>query len=111
MGTLMYVVEGPKHGFTSIPVGIYWAIVDHDHRRLRRHRAARPTSAASSPRCMMLLGWGMLAVPTGIVSAEFTFNRVRGWQSAAAERRCPACASSDHQTQARYCKDCGAALS
>ena len=109
MGTLMYVVEGPKNGFTSIPVGIYWAVVTMTtvgygdvtpHTDFGRFIAS----------IQMLLGWGVLAVPTGIVSAEFTANRMRSAMAGALPRLCPACGSDDHQAQSRYCKDCSAAL-
>ncbi|MBI5334205.1 MAG: ion transporter [Burkholderiales bacterium] len=106
MGSLMYVIEGPTHGFTSIPASIYWAIVTMTtvgfgditpHTDLGRFIAS----------IMMLLGWGTLAVPTGIVSAELTAQRVR---QPGGGRRCAACGSTGHEDSARYCRDCGAAL-
>ena len=108
MGTLMYVVEGPQNGFTSIPVGIYWAVVTMTtvgygdvtpHTDIGRFIAS----------LQMLLGWGVLAVPTGIVSAEFTAHRMRSGLSSAA-RTCADCGSGNHEPDARYCKDCGAPL-
>jgi voltage-gated potassium channel len=56
---------------------------------------------------MMLLGWGILAVPTGIISSEISHQR---GQRLLDLRVCPACHSSGHDAAARYCKDCGAAL-
>ncbi|MDZ7865216.1 MAG: ion transporter [Acidovorax sp.] len=106
MGTLMYVAEGPAHGFTSIPVGIYWAITTMTtvgfgditpHTDLGRIIAS----------VMMLLGWGTLAVPTGIVSAEFTLQR-QG--HAPTTRTCHECLSEGHAPTARFCSDCGARL-
>ena len=74
MGTLMYVVEGPAHGFTSIPIGVYWAITT-----MTTVGFGDITPQTDLGRMiaslMMLLGWGTLAVPTGIVSAEFTALR------------------------------------
>ena len=71
MGTLMYVVEGPDNGFTSIPIGIYWAITT-----MTTVGFGDVTPKTDLGRfiasLMMLLGWGTLAVPTGIVSAELT---------------------------------------
>jgi voltage-gated potassium channel len=61
---------------------------------------------------MMLLGWGILAVPTGIVTAEMTLRRGdRRTGAARLARHCPACGSGGHEAGARFCKDCGAALS
>ena len=111
MGTLMYVVEGPKNGFTSIPVGIYWAIVT-----MTTVGYGDVTPQTDFGRFIasiqMLLGWGVLAVPTGIVSAEFTANRIRANQAvdASPPRTCPACGSDDHQARSCYCKDCGSSL-
>jgi voltage-gated potassium channel len=106
MGTLMYVAEGPVHGFTSIPVGIYWAITTMTtvgfgditpHTDIGRIIAS----------VMMLLGWGTLAVPTGIVSAEFTLQQRRHTPTT---RTCHECLSEGHAPAARFCSDCGASL-
>ena len=74
MGTLMYVVEGPDNGYTSIPVGIYWAITTMTTVGFGditpKTDLGRLLASA-----MMLLGWGTLAVPTGIVTAEMTSQR------------------------------------
>ncbi|HCE44345.1 MAG TPA: ion transporter [Lentisphaeria bacterium] len=106
MGTLMYVVEGPANGFTSVPMSIYWAITTvttvgfgdiTPHTDLGRLIAS----------FMMLIGWGTLAVPTGIVSAEFVALRERQPPTA---RTCHKCLSEGHLSSACFCKDCGAAL-
>jgi voltage-gated potassium channel len=86
-GTVMYVVEGPQNGFTSIPLSVYWAVTTMTtvgfgdivpHTALGRMMAS----------IMMLLGWGVLAVPTGIVTAEMTMRHQRiDWQ----RRTCPHC--------------------
>ena len=105
MGTLMYVVEGPANGYTSIPVGVYWAITTMTtvgfgditpHTDLGRVIAS----------LMMLLGWGTLAVPTGIVGAEFTAHRLRPTTT----RTCHECLSEGHRADAKFCRDCGARL-
>ncbi len=74
MGTVMYVVEGPKNGFTSIPVAMYWAVTTMTTVGFGditpRTDLGRVIASA-----MMLLGWGVLAVPTGIVTAEMTAQR------------------------------------
>ncbi|APW36220.1 ion transporter [Rhodoferax koreense] len=106
MGTLMYVVEGPVHGYTSIPVGIYWAITTMTtvgFGDLTPHTDLGRTIAS----VMMLLGWGTLAVPTGIVSAEFTLQR-QG--HAPTTRTCHECLSEGHAPGALFCSDCGARL-
>ncbi len=112
MGTLMYVVEGPANGFTSVPVSVYWAIttmttVGFGDITPKTDFGRLVTSL------MMLLGWGTLAVPTGIVSAEFTARRMGtdGFNSGTVTTRtCPVCLSEGHAVHARYCRDCGAPL-
>jgi len=69
MGTLMYVVEGPAHGFTSIPVAIYWAISTMATVGFG-DLVPKTDLGRAIASVMMLLGWGVLAVPTGIVTAE-----------------------------------------
>ncbi|QSI34591.1 ion transporter [Variovorax sp. RKNM96] len=69
MGTLMYVVEGPVHGFTSIPVAIYWAISTMATVGFG-DLVPKTDLGRAIASVMMLLGWGVLAVPTGIVTAE-----------------------------------------
>ena len=104
LGTLMYVVEGPRNGFTSIPVAMYWATVTMTtvgYGDITPHTNAGKLIASF----MMLLGWGVLAVPTGIVTAEMTLRH-----KAAGLRNCAACGSGGHERDARFCKDCGAAL-
>jgi len=108
MGTLMYVVEGPVHGFTSIPVGVYWAITTMTTVGFG-DIAPKTATGRTIASAMMLLGWGTLAVPTGIVSSEFTAQRAR-WALAGRYRDCPACGSDGHALSDRYCSDCGAAL-
>jgi voltage-gated potassium channel len=106
LGTVMYVVEGPKHGYTSIPVAMYWATVTMTtvgYGDITPQTGLGKTIASF----MMLLGWGILAVPTGIVTAEMTSMRL-GKDSRA--RTCPGCASGGHESTARFCKDCGTEL-
>jgi voltage-gated potassium channel len=106
LGTLMYVIEGPRHGFTSIPVAMYWATVTMTtvgYGDITPHTNIGKLIASF----MMLLGWGVLAVPTGIVTAEMT---LRGRAAVSTGRTCPACGSHGHEQGARYCKDCGAGL-
>ena len=106
MGTLMYVVEGPRHGFTSIPAGIYWAIVTLTTVGYG-DLAPRTDAGRFLAALMMLLGWGIIAVPTGIVTSEMT---ARHMSLRLRNRICAACRSSHHAADAKFCKDCGAPL-
>ena len=107
MGTLMYVVEGPEHGFTSIPVSVYWAITTMTTVGFGditpKTDLGRLIASA-----MMLMGWGTLAVPTGIVSAEFAAQRMPLREPTT--RSCHECLSEGHLPSARFCRDCGASL-
>jgi voltage-gated potassium channel len=109
LGTLMYVIEGPRNGFTSIPVAMYWATVTMTtvgYGDITPHTNVGKLIASF----MMLLGWGVLAVPTGIVTAEMTLRGRVGGLGIGGNRSCKACGSGGHEPGARYCKDCGAAL-
>ncbi|MFC3458734.1 MULTISPECIES: ion transporter [Massilia] len=110
LGTLLYVVEGPESGFTSIPTAMYWATVTMTtvgYGDITPHTPLGKLIASF----MMLLGWGILAVPTGIVTAEMTSQRLGRRGPRTPERSCAACGSTEHDPRARFCKDCGAALS
>jgi voltage-gated potassium channel len=106
LGTLMYVVEGPENGFTSIPVAMYWGITT-----ITTVGFGDITPKTDLGRfiasCMMLLGWGTLAVPTGIVTAEMTARRI---VRPASSHRCPGCLAVGHDADAQFCKHCGKSL-
>lgn len=106
MGTLMYVVEGPVNGYTSIPTSVYWAITT-----MTTVGFGDITPKTDLGRFiasfMMLLGWGILAVPTGIVSAEMTGQMRRGITTT---RSCHECLTEGHLPEASYCLHCGARL-
>ncbi len=131
MGTVMYVVEGPQNGFTNIPTGVYWAITT-----MTTVGFGDITPKTDLGRLiasvMMITGWGVLAVPTGIVTAEMVAQRGRpgaggeglaaamgrehgdhggpesqGWHGAQA---CPACGAADLSARDRFCRHCGMAL-
>ena len=106
MGTLMYVVEGPANGFSSIPVGVYWAITTMTTVGFGDITPKTDLGRVIAS-LMMLLGWGTLAVPTGIVSAEFTAMKTARPPTT---RRCPECLSEGHMPGASFCSDCGARL-
>jgi voltage-gated potassium channel len=106
MGTVLYVVEGPQNGFTSIPVSMYWAITTMTTVGFGditpKTDLGRLVASA-----MMLLGWGVLAVPTGIVTVEMGEQRRRGGREQGA---CAQCGLVGHEGDARYCRRCGGRL-
>lgn len=108
IGSIMYVIEGPENGYTSIPLSIYWAIVTLTTVGFGDITPKTPLGRFFAS-VVMLLGWGILAVPTGIVTAEI----VRGPDTSekpVSTQACMACSADGHDADARYCKYCGAAL-
>lgn len=106
LGTIMYVVEGPENGFTSVPVAIYWGITTMTTVGFGDITPKTDLGRAIAS-MMMLMGWGVLAVPTGIVTAEMTSMRI---DERVRRRTCAACGAGGHQDHARYCQQCGATL-
>jgi voltage-gated potassium channel len=107
LGTVMYVIEGPGNGFTSIPIAVYWAISTMTTVGFGDIVPKTDLGRAVAS-LIMLMGWGILAVPTGIVTAEMTSRRLDRVETRL--RRCVGCGSAGHSPQARYCQDCGAGL-
>ena len=108
IGALMYLIEGPEHGFTSIPQGIYWAIVTMTtvgFGDLVPQTAAGKMLASA----VMIMGYGIIAVPTGIVTVEMTLQR-RTDAAGGLDRVCEACSAEGHDRDAKYCNHCGAAF-
>jgi voltage-gated potassium channel len=105
VGAVMYVVEGPRNGFTSIPRSMYWAIVT-----LTTVGFGDVTPQTDLGQLLaslvMILGYGIIAVPTGIVTAELTAGRA----AAISTQACPSCGAEGHDADARHCKWCGVAL-
>jgi voltage-gated potassium channel len=112
VGAFMYVIEGPERGFDSIPTSVYWAIVTLTtvgYGDISPQTPLGRTLAAA----LMILGYGVIAVPTGIVTTELARagSRREAAQRRAAERRiCGDCGLSGHGEDAKYCRRCGAAL-
>ena len=107
IGALMYVIEGEEHGFTSIPISIYWAIVTLTtvgYGDLSPRTALGQMLAS----VVMIIGYGIIAVPTGIVSVELA-HAVRA-QEEVSRQSCPACGAEGHDPDAICCKYCGATL-
>ncbi len=106
MGTLMYVVEGPANGFTSVPTAVYWAITTMTTVGFGDITPKTDIGRLISS-LMMLVGWGTLAVPTGIVTAEMTAHRMHRPPTT---RTCHECLTEGHAPDARFCMHCGARL-
>lgn len=107
MGTLMYVVEGPANGYTSIPVAVYWAITTVTTVGFGDITPKTDLGRALAS-VMMLMGWGILAVPTGIVTAEMVGSRPPTGRITT--RSCPNCLAEGLGAEDRYCKHCGTEL-
>ncbi|MCP4545220.1 MAG: ion transporter [bacterium] len=104
-GSVMYIVEGEANGFTSIPRSIYWAIVTMTtvgYGDISPQTAMGQSIAA----VIMLIGFTIIAVPTGIVASEMT----RAQRGEVNTQVCPECAAEGHDTDARHCKMCGTPL-
>lgn len=103
-GATMHVIEGPDSNFTSIPIGIYWAIVTLT---TVGYGDVIPTTTAGHfmASMIMVLGYGVIAVPTGIITAELgrATRPVSG-------QHCSRCGLEGHDADARHCKRCGASL-
>jgi voltage-gated potassium channel len=107
LGTLMYIIESPESGFTSIPRSIYWAIVTlttvgygdiHPHTGLGQFLAS----------LIMITGYAVIAVPTGIVSAEIAKSSMKS--SSVNSKACPNCSLEGHTNDAKFCKYCSSEL-
>jgi len=104
-GCLMFVVEGPAHGFTSIPKSIYWTIVTIT---TVGYGDITPQTVLGQfiSTIAMLLGYSIIAIPTGIITAELAGEMSRE----RAEKSCHNCGRSGHDTDANHCRHCGAGL-
>jgi len=109
VGTLMYVVEGPEHGFTDIPTSVYWAITTMTTVGFG-DITPRTDFGRFIASVMMLVGWGTLAVPTGIVTAEMTIRRHAGLRVPGLLRTCGGCGDGGYGPDANFCQRCGQAL-
>ncbi|HLA33195.1 MAG TPA: ion transporter [Pseudomonas sp.] len=105
-GTLMYVIEGPGHGFTSIPKGIYWAVVTLTTVGFGDIVPRTPLGQALST-LIMITGYSIIAVPTGIFTAELA-TAMRGDDQL--EHDCPHCHKDHHESAAAFCNRCGSPL-
>lgn len=112
LGTVMYLVEGPESGFHSIPRSVYWTIVTLTTVGYGDIAPQTPLGQFIAS-VIMILGYGIIAVPTGIVSAEFvqTGNPIFGGRRVHTNTQaCPVCSAEGHQDGAKFCDQCGARL-
>lgn len=108
IGSVMYVVEGPENGFTSIPIGIYWAIVTLTTVGFGDVTPKTPLGQLFA--CLvMILGYSIIAVPTGIVTVELTREAQQSLKEISTQA-CMNCSLDGHDADAVYCKACGAKL-
>jgi voltage-gated potassium channel len=105
VGSAMYLVEGPENGFTSIPRSMYWTVVTLTTVGYGDIAPRTPLGQMLAS-LLMVLGYGIIAVPTGIVSVELA----RAEQHRKAVCGCPGCGATDHDSDARFCKHCGTML-
>lgn len=106
LGTVMYLIEGPKNGFTSIPHSMYWAIVTLTtvgYGDLAPHTPLGQFIAS----IVMILGYGIIAVPTGIVTSELT--RTESFITTNTQH-CSNCSAEKHSDNAEFCYNCGVRL-
>jgi len=104
VGTVMYLIEGEAHGFTSIPRGIYWAIVTLTTVGYGDISPQTPFGQFMAS-VVMIMGYAIIAVPTGIVTAE-----IINPSSRENTQVCPQCLHPHHDDDAVYCKKCGAKI-
>ena len=100
----MYLIEGPDHGFKSIPSSIYWAIVTMTTVGYGDISPQTPLGQLIAS-MVMIVGYAVIAVPTGIVTSEI----IRGSRSTNTQV-CPHCLHDQHDNDAVYCKKCGGKL-
>ena len=102
VGSSMYLIEGPEHGFDSMFRGLYWSIVTMSTVGFGDIAPSTPPGQVLAA-ILMITGYSVIAVPTGIVSAEVATSGQR-------EKSCPGCGSAVHSRSARFCDACGTEL-
>ncbi len=105
LGTLMYMIEGPEHGFTSIPTAMYWTIVTITTVGYG-DIAPETTLGQIIASMIMLIGYGIIAVPTGIVTGEIARSKILK-DADISRKYCPNCSKEGHDFRAKHCKYCG----
>ncbi|MBO0951909.1 ion transporter [Fibrella forsythiae] len=107
IGSMMYIVEGEEHGFDSIPTSIYWAIVTLTTVGYGDLSPQTPLGKTLAS-LVMIMGYGIIAVPTGIVTAELSQVALKSKQ--VTSQACPNCSQYGHDADALFCKYCGSHL-
>ena len=105
IGALMYLIEGEKNGFTSIPLSIYWTVVTLTtvgYGDITPHTGLGQFLAS----IVMIIGYGIIAVPTGIVSSELSKQSSLTLNTIV----CPSCMEEGHEVSSDFCKHCGSTL-
>jgi voltage-gated potassium channel len=105
IGSVMYIIEGEENGFTSIPYSVYWAVVTLT---TVGYGDISPSTAPGQflAALVMILGYSIIAVPTGIVTVELS----QAYTDKSTSQACPSCSAEGHDKDAEYCKFCGAKL-
>ncbi|GAA4945351.1 ion transporter [Algibacter agarivorans] len=115
LGTIMYLVEGEENGFTNIPKSVYWCIVTLTTVGFGDIAPQTPLGQFIAS-LVMILGYGIIAVPTGIVSAEYTAQNKKDKSSHPSEnvslnsQSCENCLAENHKDKSGYCYNCGEKL-
>jgi len=105
VGAIMYMIEGEEAGFTSIPTSVYWAIVTMTTVGYGDIAPMTPLGQMLAA-LVMIIGYGIIAVPTGIVTTEL----VKGGHTPVSTHACSQCSAEGHDADASHCKFCGAQL-
>jgi voltage-gated potassium channel len=105
VGALMYLIEGEEGGFTSIPQSVYWAIVTMTTVGYG-DIAPQTVLGRILASAVMITGYGIIAVPTGIVTVEIA----SALRSSTTTEACPECGTEAHAADARFCRRCGSKL-
>jgi voltage-gated potassium channel len=104
LGTIMYLVEGEENGFSNIPKSVYWCIVTLT---TVGYGDIAPQTALGQfiASIVMILGYGIIAVPTGIVTNELAKTSLK--KTVTNTQSCPSCTAENHNDNAEYCFECG----
>lgn len=104
LGTIMYIIEGEENGFTNIPKSVYWCIVTLTTVGYGDIAPQTPIGQFIAS-IVMILGYGIIAVPTGIVTSEMTKLNTKKLPNNT--QACPNCGAEDHKDNAEFCYECG----
>lgn len=104
-GALMYLIEGPKYGFTTLNASVYWAIVTVTtvgYGDITPHTPLGRIVAS----VLILIGYSVIAIPTGLITTHMS----AAFQNRQQQRKCPHCQQANHEHSARFCNRCGTEL-